>query len=109
MQMFIPKGTRVGRVFVCVLKGALLLSARGGETAQLRKFTLGYSRVGPAGTGLWMAKEIGAFEKYGIDAERWRVAVSFAHVCGGRWTARFELDPRLKRSEGRQLLPDPCV
>jgi ABC-type nitrate/sulfonate/bicarbonate transport system substrate-binding protein len=46
-----------------------LLSASGGETAELRKFTLGYSTVGPAGTGLWMAKEIGAFEKYDIDAE----------------------------------------
>ena len=46
-----------------------LLSARAEETAELRKFTLGYSTVGPAGTGLWMAKEIGAFEKYGIDAD----------------------------------------
>ena len=71
-----------------------------------------HSRLLQGGTGgdrIMDGKEIGAFEKYGIDAERWRVAVSFAHVCGGRWTARFELDPRLKRSEGRQLLPDPCV
>jgi NitT/TauT family transport system substrate-binding protein len=37
--------------------------------AELKKFTLGYSTVGPAGTGLWMAKEIGAFEKHGIDAD----------------------------------------
>jgi ABC-type nitrate/sulfonate/bicarbonate transport system substrate-binding protein len=37
--------------------------------AEAKKFTLGYSTVGPAGTGLWMAKEIGAFEKYGIDAD----------------------------------------
>jgi ABC-type nitrate/sulfonate/bicarbonate transport system substrate-binding protein len=47
----------------------VLLSAGDGETSELRKFTLGYSTVGPAGIGLWMAKEIGAFEKYGIDAE----------------------------------------
>ena len=54
------------RVLMAVL---VLLAARDGETAELRKFTLGYSTVGPAGIGLWMAKEIGAFEKYGIDAE----------------------------------------
>ena len=40
-----------------------------GHPAELKKLTLGYSTVGPAGTGLWMAKEIGAFEKYGIDAD----------------------------------------
>jgi ABC-type nitrate/sulfonate/bicarbonate transport system substrate-binding protein len=54
------------RVLIAVL---VLLSAGDGETAELRKLTLGYSTVGPAGIGLWMAKEIGAFEKYGIDAE----------------------------------------
>ena len=54
------------RVLIAVL---VLLSAGNGETAELKKFTLGYSTVGPAGIGLWMAKEIGAFEKYGIDAE----------------------------------------
>jgi ABC-type nitrate/sulfonate/bicarbonate transport system substrate-binding protein len=46
-----------------------LVSAKGGEAAELRKFTLGYSTVGPAGIGLWMAKEIGAFDRNGIDAE----------------------------------------
>ena len=40
-----------------------------GHTAEMKKFTLGYSTVGPAGTGLWMAKEIGAFEKYGINVD----------------------------------------
>ena len=54
------------RVLMAML---FLLSAGDGETAELRKFTLGYSTVGPAGIGLWMAKEIGAFEKYGIDAD----------------------------------------
>ena len=48
------------RVLMAML---FLLSAGDGETAELRKFTLGYSTVGPAGIGLWMAKEIGAFEK----------------------------------------------
>jgi NitT/TauT family transport system substrate-binding protein len=45
-----------------------LLSAIAGA-AELKKFTLGYSTVGPAGTGLWMAKETGAFAKYGINAD----------------------------------------
>src|SRR4030095_15315170 len=64
------KAEKVGGFLLRVLIAALiLLSARDGETAELKKFTLGYSAVGPAGIGLWMGKEIGAFEKYGIDAE----------------------------------------
>jgi ABC-type nitrate/sulfonate/bicarbonate transport system substrate-binding protein len=69
VQIFVKAG-RVGVFVMRVLMAMLvLLSAGDGETAELRKFTLGYSTVGPAGIGLWMAKEIGAFEKYGIDAE----------------------------------------
>lgn len=37
--------------------------------AELRKFVMGYSTVGAMAAGMWMAKEIGAYEKYGIDAE----------------------------------------
>jgi NitT/TauT family transport system substrate-binding protein len=40
-----------------------------GDGAEMKKFSLGYSTVGPAGTGLWMAKEIGAFEKHGIHSD----------------------------------------
>jgi ABC-type nitrate/sulfonate/bicarbonate transport system substrate-binding protein len=47
----------------------ILLRSVGTDSAEPKKFRLGYSTVGPAGTGLWMAKEIGAFEKYGIDAD----------------------------------------
>src|SRR5512143_4120273 len=67
MQIFM----RVGRFFTRALIAVLLflLAAKGGETAESKKFILGYSTVGPAGIGLWMAKEIGAFEKNGIDAE----------------------------------------
>jgi NitT/TauT family transport system substrate-binding protein len=69
VQIFVKAG-RVGVFVMRVLMAMLvLLSAGDGETAELRKFTLGYSTVGPAGIGLWMAKEIGTFEKYGIDAE----------------------------------------
>ncbi|MGE5307008.1 MAG: ABC transporter substrate-binding protein [Alphaproteobacteria bacterium] len=62
---------QIRRFFTRALTAALLfvLAARGGEAAESRKFILGYSTVGPAGIGLWMAKEIGAFDKYGIDAE----------------------------------------
>ena len=55
------------QLLLCV--PAILLLAAGTHGAELKKFRLGYSTVGPAGTGLWMAKEIGAFEKYGIDAD----------------------------------------
>jgi ABC-type nitrate/sulfonate/bicarbonate transport system substrate-binding protein len=69
VQIFVKAG-RVGVFVMRVLMAMLvLLSVGDGETAELRKFTLGYSTVGPAGIGLWMGKEIGAFEKYGIDAE----------------------------------------
>jgi ABC-type nitrate/sulfonate/bicarbonate transport system substrate-binding protein len=54
------------RALLAVL--AFLFLGPGGEAAELKKLSLGYSTVGPAGTGLWMAKEMGAFEKYGIDA-----------------------------------------
>jgi ABC-type nitrate/sulfonate/bicarbonate transport system substrate-binding protein len=37
--------------------------------AELRKVTFGYSSIGPMMHGLWMAKEIGAFEKQGLEAE----------------------------------------
>ena len=46
-----------------------MLVTPSGSSAQAKKLPLGYSTVGPAGTGLWMAKESGAFEKYGIDAD----------------------------------------
>jgi ABC-type nitrate/sulfonate/bicarbonate transport system substrate-binding protein len=63
--------TRTRKFLVRAMVGALasaFLSAVG-YAAEARKFTLGYSTVGPAGTGLWMAKEIGAFEKYRLQTE----------------------------------------
>ena len=35
--------------------------------AEKTKLTLAYSTTGPTAVGLWMAKEIGAFDKYGAD------------------------------------------
>lgn len=40
-----------------------------GSAAELRKITFGYSTIGSQATAVWMAKEIGAFEKYGIQAD----------------------------------------
>jgi hypothetical protein len=37
--------------------------------AELRKVTFGYSSIGPMMHGLWMAKEIGAFERQGLETE----------------------------------------
>jgi ABC-type nitrate/sulfonate/bicarbonate transport system substrate-binding protein len=67
MPIFMRVDRPLARALITVL--LLLFSARAGRTAELTKFTLGYSTVGPAGIGLWMAKEVGAFDKYGIDAE----------------------------------------
>jgi NitT/TauT family transport system substrate-binding protein len=33
------------------------------------KMTVAYSSIGPMATGVWMAKESGAFEKYGLQAD----------------------------------------
>src|SRR5438105_6950588 len=40
-----------------------------GTSAELRRVVFGYSTVGAMAAGSWMAKEIGAYDKYGIDAE----------------------------------------
>ena len=48
---------------------ALLLLASNVWAAELKQITFGYSTIGSQATGIWMAKEIGAFEKYGIHAD----------------------------------------
>jgi NitT/TauT family transport system substrate-binding protein len=37
------------------------------NSAEKTKLTLGYSTTGPTAVGLWMAKDTGAFDKYGVD------------------------------------------
>ena len=39
------------------------------RAAEPGKISFGFSSIGAAGTGVWMAKEIGAFEKYGLIAD----------------------------------------
>ena len=43
------------------------LLAPQGDAAERAKLTLGYSSTGPTGVGLWVAKDIGAFDKYGVE------------------------------------------
>ena len=40
-----------------------------GSAAGQTKMTVAYSSIGPMATGIWMAKESGAFEKYGLQAD----------------------------------------
>ena len=47
---------------------ALYVVSSGAALAQTR-MTIAYSSIGPMATGIWMAKESGAFEKYGIQAD----------------------------------------
>ena len=54
-----------------VLLGFLLVqfSAFQAPAAEPSRISFGFSSIGAAGTGVWMAKEIGAFEKYGLNAD----------------------------------------
>lgn len=49
----------------------LLLAACAVKTqaAEKSKLTFGYSTTGPTAVGLWVAKDIGAFDKYGVDPD----------------------------------------
>jgi NitT/TauT family transport system substrate-binding protein len=47
----------------------VIFVAPGEVTAQTKRIVFGYSTVGAMAAGSWMAKEIGAYEKYGIDAD----------------------------------------
>ena len=51
------------RIFLVLV---ILLAAQG-DAAERAKLTLGYSTTGPTAVGLWVAKDIGAFDKYGVD------------------------------------------
>ena len=47
----------------------LLVFTSVASAAELKKVVFGYSTIGAMAAGAWMAKEIGAYEKYGVDAE----------------------------------------
>ncbi|HEY1374894.1 MAG TPA: ABC transporter substrate-binding protein [Candidatus Binatia bacterium] len=46
-----------------------LVLAAGAQAAERAKMVFGFSTIGAMAAGAWMAKEIGAFERNGIDAE----------------------------------------
>lgn len=55
----------------CLVAGAVLVSLLGsrGYAAESKKIVFAYSSIGSMATGVWMAKEVGAFEKNGIPSE----------------------------------------
>jgi ABC-type nitrate/sulfonate/bicarbonate transport system substrate-binding protein len=53
--------------FVRVIFVSLLLTFAPAHGAERAKLTIGYSSTGPTAVGLWAAKDIGAFDKYGVD------------------------------------------
>jgi ABC-type nitrate/sulfonate/bicarbonate transport system substrate-binding protein len=62
---------KIMKVFVRLWIALLLVcvSASAGAAAEPKKVVFGYSTIGAMAAGAWMAKEIGAYEKYGVDAE----------------------------------------
>ena len=58
-------------VTICVALAigfSLPLSSHSAETSK-EKIAFAYAAISPSMAGVWMAKEIGAFEKYGLNAE----------------------------------------
>ena len=53
------------RCSLVFLASILLLGQ--GDCAERAKVTLGFSSTGPTAVGLWMAKDIGAFDRHGVD------------------------------------------
>jgi NitT/TauT family transport system substrate-binding protein len=66
----LPSRERVrvrGHMLILLLAIVCCISA---PVAQAQtKMTIAYSSIGPMATGVWMAKESGAFDKYGIQAD----------------------------------------
>lgn len=61
-----PWNFAIGAVAAALMTLSLL--AAPAQTAERSKLTIGYSSTGPTAVGLWTAQEIGAFNKYGVDA-----------------------------------------
>jgi ABC-type nitrate/sulfonate/bicarbonate transport system substrate-binding protein len=54
---------------VLLLSLILVVSFYACAASAQTKMTIAYSSIGPMASGVWMAKESGAFEKYGIQAD----------------------------------------
>jgi len=57
------------RVLLVLVSMSLLGPGARGMAAEQRKITFGYSTIGAMATGAWMAKDIGAFDRYGLEAD----------------------------------------
>jgi len=58
------------RVFILLIFGAALTAGNAfSADAPKEKIAFGYASISPSMAGVWMAKEIGAFEKNGLDAQ----------------------------------------
>ena len=54
---------------LCALAILVLGTISRGLAAESKKIVFAYSSIGPMATGVWMAKESGAFEKYGLQGD----------------------------------------
>ena len=54
---------------LCALAIVVLVIGSQGFAAESKKIVFAYSSIGPMATGVWMAKESGAFEKYGLQGD----------------------------------------
>jgi ABC-type nitrate/sulfonate/bicarbonate transport system substrate-binding protein len=58
------------RVFIPLLFAAVFAAGNSfSADSQKEKIAFGYAAISPTMAGVWMAKEIGAFEKYGLDPQ----------------------------------------
>jgi NitT/TauT family transport system substrate-binding protein len=76
-------GLKIWRLIL--ISFVLLVQSQFSAQAQT-KMTIAYSSIGPMGTGIWMAKDIGAFDKNGINADIIYIAsgpVSVQALIGG--------------------------
>src|ERR1051325_5030687 len=56
-------------LYIIILASVLAMALQLGQSAaaEKAKITIGYSTTGPTAVGLWMAKDSGAFDKYGVE------------------------------------------
>src|SRR6185295_20068764 len=54
---------------LCALAAVAFVMVSRGLAAEYRKIVFAYSSIGSMATGVWMAKDSGAFDKYGIPCE----------------------------------------
>jgi NitT/TauT family transport system substrate-binding protein len=60
---------RLAKNLIFVLGLFTSIAVSRGFTAESKKIVFAYSSIGSMATGVWMAKEVGAFDKYGIPCD----------------------------------------